>query len=268
VAFPVVLVILLYAWGTDRAVKLPPASRVRVAAVQGWTLPDLTQSTREAAARGAQAVCWPELALNNLTQDVYRLSEELGITIVTGFIELRGSGKPYNSAAVISNGEYLGAARKVHLIGKEHFKFAAGKDTRLFSPKGLPTIGAEVCYDTEFTGVTRSLAAKGAKVIFVPNSDPVTSSGILHQLHTAALCIRAAENSVVFVKADSTGLSDIIHPTGWVAAGLPMNNTGQVTGEIIVGSGPTIYTRTGDWFAWLSIIVAAAIILSTYQKRN
>jgi apolipoprotein N-acyltransferase len=262
-----VLVTIIYGWGLDRMTGLPPTERVRISAIQADSLFDLAKLSEEAASQGTQAVVWPEGSLDSLDQGVSDVSEKLNLLLVSGFTEKRIEGKPFNSAALIDRGRYLGAARKTHLLGKEKKQFAGNKDLRVFSPLSFPAAGAAICYDTNFTDVVRGLAARGARVVFVPNSDPVTPSGALHFLHGALMPIRAAENSIVMVRADRTGYSQIIHPSGWITSYLPIGEKGQITQEVILGSGPTIFTRMGDWFAWLSIAVVATVLLLMWKGK-
>lgn len=262
-----VFVVLLYGMGTDRASILQPKDRVKVSVVQGKSLFDLAKYTEEAAGQGASAVLWPELAVDDLSQGVKDLSARLGVVLVTGFPEKAGGARPFNSAAVIARGNYIGAARKTHRLGKERVLFAKNNTVRTFRPDAFPKMGVAICFDTNFTDVTRRLAASGARVIFVPNSDPPSRSGALHLLHAALMPIRAAENSVVLLRADSSGVSEIIHPSGWVVAVVPPGEQGQRTAEVVLGAGPTIFTRMGDWFAFICMAAVAFSVASVCKRR-
>lgn len=155
-----------------------------------------TQKIREVAKQGAQIVCLQELfrslyfcQTNNdqyfslaenipgpSTEVLGNLAKELGIVIVGSFFENDG-GKYYNTACVIdADGKFLGKYRKLHIPDDLPNYYS---ELYYFKPGdlGLPVfetrfgkIGVLVCWDQWFPEAARTLAAKGAEVIFYPTA--------------------------------------------------------------------------------------------------
>lgn len=129
----------------------------------------------------------------------------------------------------------------------------------------------EICFDSLYTGVTRQLAQDGAQIVAMPNFDPPTPQGVLHELHAAVLPFRAVENRVPFVRADSNGASQIVDATGHVVGQSALWATDVQIRNVALGNGRgTLFTRWGDWFAVLCVLffTAGTIRLLYSQWRN
>ncbi|MBB2924979.1 nitrilase-related carbon-nitrogen hydrolase [Cellulomonas cellasea] len=186
-------------------------SVVRVALTQtGWTgdresMTALHEDfTRQAAAQGAQVICFQELFYGpyfGITQDpaYYEYAEsvpgptterfaalaaELGIVIVLPVYEEDQPGVLYNTAAVIdADGSYLGKYRKHHIphLPKfwEKFYFRPGNLGWPVFETAVGKIGVNICYDRHFPEGWRTLALNGAEIVFNPNA---TAPGISNKL--------------------------------------------------------------------------------------
>ncbi|MBB6218973.1 putative amidohydrolase [Anaerosolibacter carboniphilus] len=109
---------------------------------------------------------------------------------------------------------------KAHLIqqAREHEFLTAGKSTEVFRLDEV-ICGAIICYDIRFPELARTVALKGAKVLFIPAQWPETRIE-----HWKALVIaRAIENQMYVVavnrigsefKADFPGKSLVVDPWG------------------------------------------------------
>ena len=140
---------------------------------------------------GAQILAFPEnlMAPRNLTADeVAQIAESLdgpfaqgiasiaagrGLWIVFTMYEHNPSGRPYNTAVVMSSdGSVAGSYRKCHLYDAhgifESDRTSAG--SHFAAPIATPfcTIGLGICYDLRFPELARSLAVAGADLILFP----------------------------------------------------------------------------------------------------
>jgi apolipoprotein N-acyltransferase len=96
----------------------------------------------------------------------------------------------------------------------------------------------------------------------MPNYDPPTPHAILHHLHAALIPFRAVENRVAFVRADPNGLSQIVDPWGRVVAETPLYRAEPLVADVPLGDGHgTLFTRLGDWFAYVCALVMVAAIV-------
>ena len=150
---------------------------------------------RDAAKKGAQIVCLPELFRSQYfcqteehknfalaeevpgksTSALEKLSRKLGVVIIASLFEKRGAGVYHNTAAIIdADGKFLGKYRKMHIpddpLYHEKFYFAPGDlgfqawDTR------HGKIGVCVCWDQWYPEAARLTALRGAQIIFYPTA--------------------------------------------------------------------------------------------------
>jgi len=216
--------------------------------------------------KNADIIVLPELSLGQETEFVRKALLETavktGAMIVAGLAE---TDPPYNAAVLVSpDGKELLRHRKIRLFGAERWRFRKGSEV-----KAHGEIGIAICFDTVFPDVVRELARQGAKIIAVPNTDPPSIGYLLHHLHAAFLPIRAIENKVTIVKADLTGLSQVIEPDGRVVAEAPLDKPVVLEAKLRVvrPTTTTPFTRFGDWFVYFCAIMAAVLLILGFAGR-
>ena len=178
--------------------------RIKVCAIQMLPSPDIDKSIDKAlsflsmaAKNGANIVCFPELFLNTWfvqskengkAEENYKLAEpfdgktinimqeyasKYNMVIIVPFFEIY-NGLYFNSTAVIDgSGEILGVYRKIYLpeIPNYYEKsyFSNGTEIPVFKTE-FATIGIQMCWDNFYPEISRSLALKGANIIFAPTA--------------------------------------------------------------------------------------------------
>jgi N-carbamoylputrescine amidase len=150
---------------------------------------------REAAKRGAQLVCLPELfraqyfcqredtALFDLAEPIpgpssealSAIARELKIVIVVSIFEKRARGLYHNTAAIIENdGTIKGLYRKMHIpddpLYYEKYYFTPGDLGFKAFDTGVTRMGTLVCWDQWYPEGARLTALQGANVIFYPTA--------------------------------------------------------------------------------------------------
>lgn len=151
--------------------------------------------TREAAGRGAQVVCLPELFASRYfcqtedaarfelaepvpgptTQALEALAAELGVTVIASLFERRAAGLYHNTAAVIDGVRgYVGKYRKMHIPDDpryyEKYYFAPGDlGFRSFDTERA-RLGVLVCWDQWYPEAARLTALTGAEILFYPTA--------------------------------------------------------------------------------------------------
>ena len=149
----------------------------------------------EAARRGAQVVCLPELfrsqyfcqredaALFDLaepipgptTQAVAAVAARCGVAVIAPVFERRSAGLYHNSLAVIdADGRTAGIYRKMHIPDDpcyyEKFYFAPGDlGFRAFDTR-FGRIGTLICWDQWYPEGARLTALQGAGILFYPTA--------------------------------------------------------------------------------------------------
>jgi N-carbamoylputrescine amidase len=155
---------------------------------------------REAAARGAQIICLPEMFNSPYfckveSQDRFNIAEpipgptvermqalarELGVVIIVPIFERRAAGVYHNSAAVVdADGSLLGVYRKMHIpddpLYYEKFYFTPGdadgptRGFKVFDTK-FARIGVLICWDQWYPEGARITSLMGAEVLFYPTA--------------------------------------------------------------------------------------------------
>lgn len=150
---------------------------------------------REAAARGAQVVCLPELfrSLYFCQSEEYApfalaepvpgpstatlgaLARELGVAIIASLFEKRAEGLYHNTAAVLdADGSYLGKYRKMHIpddpLYYEKFYFTPGDLGFKVFPTRFARLGVLICWDQWYPEGARLTALRGADILFYPTA--------------------------------------------------------------------------------------------------
>lgn len=150
---------------------------------------------REAAGKGAQIICLPEMFrsqyfcqredvdLFNLaepldgdsTQYLGKLSKELEVTVIAPIFERRGERIHHNSLAVLDEtGEISGVYRKMHIPDDpayyEKFYFTPGDLGFKTFDTTHAKIGTLICWDQWFPEGARLTALRGAEILFYPTA--------------------------------------------------------------------------------------------------
>ena len=128
------------------------------------------------------------------------------VTTIVGFTESQGPSRIFNSAAVFHRGEVIGVYRKLHPAIRRSV-YSAGEEMPVFTVAGL-TFGIVICYDSTFAEPARTMAGKGATVLFVPTNNALPASGggaeLVVDARTCDIALATA-NAVTVVRADVAG---------------------------------------------------------------
>ena len=150
---------------------------------------------REAAGRGAQVICLPELFLTQYfcqredpalfdlaeaipgptTERMTQVAKELHVSIVVSLFEKRAVGVYHNTAVMIgADGTILGKYRKMHIpddpLYYEKYYFTPGDlGFRAFDTEH-GKVGTLVCWDQWYPEGARLTAMQGAQVLFYPTA--------------------------------------------------------------------------------------------------
>jgi len=178
---------------------------VRIALVQQHASPDPADNLRrglaaaqDAADRGAQVICFAELAFERFlpqvpatpealaraepipgpTTDAFTaLAKDNNVVIVLNLFESH-AGKTFDSSPVIdADGSLLGVTRMVHITEYEHFHeqgfYAPGDNGVVVLDTRYGKIGIAICYDRHYPEYMRALAVDGAELVVVPQAGAV-----------------------------------------------------------------------------------------------
>ena len=175
------------------------------------------QYMRDAAAQGAQVICFQELFYGPyfcqvqdaafydyaesipdgpITERFQALAKELNMVTVLPMYEEEQPGILYNTAAVIdADGTYLGKYRKTHIPQVkgfwEKFYFRPGNMGYPIFDTAVGKVGVYICYDRHFPEGWRAIGLAGAQIVFNPSA---TSRGLSAYLWKLEQTSAAAAN--------------------------------------------------------------------------
>jgi predicted amidohydrolase len=153
------------------------------------------------------AECPADIAINVASGQLEALLAPLAsrsVTAIVGFTETVGGGKLYNAAAVFHDGSVVGIYRKRHPAIRRSV-YSAGDQSPVFTVGPL-SFGIMICNDSNYPELATLMAARGARVIFVPSNNnlPAERADVVASSRAVDIA-RARDNQVMIVRADVAG---------------------------------------------------------------
>lgn len=273
--------------GIDQAIKWAPA-------FQRETLEIYEALSREARAKGAEVIVWPETAAPffygweaEMSREVDRIASEARAPLIFGapWFSPSEGGKYYNSVFLLDRrGVPAGRYDKRHLVPFGEYiplrtvlffmkklteggeDFASGTGTALFPVSGGPA-GASVCYEAVFPEIIRDSVLGGARWLVNVTNDAWFGDTVAPHQHLAMARMRSVEFRRPMVRAANAGISALIDARGEVVARLGLSRRGTLSGEIAPDTRMTVYAKMGDLFA-ISCIIITFLTLCTFLRGS
>lgn len=309
-------------WGTGRMRQgewLSSGDLVRVAVLQGniaqedkWNpaLADAITSryiamTREALARGATFIVWPESSTpfyfeRDLLRGgaIRRLAKEGNATLLIGSDQVEpvrtvpGDPAPkpreryYNAAFLVKPDGAIGAVyRKIHLVpfgeyvpAKRIFFFVgpivdalsdtfdAGTEPVLL-PVGTHKVSTAICYEVIYGSLMRQFVLDGSELLTTITNDAWYGWSSAAYQHWDQAAMRAIEGGRYLARAANTGISGFVDPYGRAITKSALFEEALLVEDVRFLQERTIYSRIGDLVAWLSLAFTTAVFLATRRVR-
>jgi apolipoprotein N-acyltransferase len=126
-----------------------------------------------------------------------------------------------------------------------------------------------VCMDVNFPAPTRNYADAGTQLIAIPAADEDVSGW----QHSRTALLRGVENGLAVAWSAQRGTLMVSDPWGRVLADASTDAGAgaafaSTVADVRAGSGPTVYTRFGDWFVWLCIALTLSGLIGTAVPQN
>lgn len=248
--------------------------------------------TRQAAARGAQVVIWPESAVPGYLEYDYPVREtvlatarELGVWLIVGGPAFE-TGREYNSIYVISpQGVITTRYDKVHLVpfGEyvpwrkylpllRHYRVretdvARGAGFRLLRAAGV-TFGPMICFESVFPYISQREARLGARALVIITNDAWFLRTAAAAQHLQIGRFRAIEQGLYVARGAATGISAFIDPLGRVTQSLGLMQRGVLLGEIRPRAPDTLYCRVGPAFPTACSAAMLLWLVGAWARRR
>lgn len=311
----VVLILALSGWGAWRRMQLaslPPAHQLRVALLQGnieqdqkWDkafeeeiLSRYEHLSREAAAKGAQLIVWPETAFPFYFQSdfTYRqrlldLVRELHTPLLFGAVGWKqkrfNEVTLFNRAYLVSaSGDELGFYDKIKLAPFGEYipfhnsllffldklvvgigDFGAGTEAKVFElPQGR--FGVLICYEGIFPDLARRFVTNGAQLLINITNDAWFGRSSAPYQHLVMEAMRAIENRVPLVRSANTGFSAVITIDGQIQAQTALYETASLLEDLAWPQVRSFYASYGDMFVYLCVLATLGMLGYGHYRQS
>jgi apolipoprotein N-acyltransferase len=258
--------------------------------------------TRQALARGATFIIWPESSTPfYFEQDllrgsaIRRLAIEGKATLLLGSDQVepvraeQNREKPeervYNAAFVVRPdgrtgavyrkmhlvpfGEYVPAQRLLFFVGpivEAVSAFVPGTEAVLL-PIGDHRASTAICYEVIYADLMRQFVVNGSELLTTITNDGWYGASSAPYQHWDQAAMRSIENGRYLARAANTGISGFVDPYGRVIEKTPLFTQELLVADLRFVTARTIYTRLGDVVAWASLAITVAALLASARVR-
>lgn len=182
----------------------------------------------------------------------------------------------YNKIKLFPFGEYLPFRGRLpwHILDVDSAnEYIPGREYKIFK---LPSskFAVTICWENIFPALCRNFVKQGAEfIVNITNEARFGKSQAPYQLMVINI-FRAVENRVYIARCANTGISCIIDPFGKIVDRVEDNMKndifvqGILNGTIIPIKSKTLYTKYGDFFAWICIILTCSFVFLSIKKSN
>lgn len=171
-----------------------------------------------------------------------------------------------NQARVYSpTGELAATYNKHHLLPPFENQFTPDTERTVLEQRS-GRWGMEICKDMDFPRLSREYSRDGIGMLIVSASDFVADGW----LHGRMAILRGVEGGFSIARSANLGILTVTDDRGRVLAeqdtiaGPPFS---VAIAEVPVRHDATLYSRFGDWFAWLCMVLLLAALLRRGERR-
>jgi apolipoprotein N-acyltransferase len=198
-----------------------------------------------------------------------------------------GSLVPYNSALLFdAQGQRVLVYDKVHLVPFGEYEpfplihrvvtsvsgevggFHKGNKYVVGQLPGGNRFGVYICYEAIYPGDVRRFAAAGAQLLINISNDGWFGRSAAAEQHLRMARVRAVENRRWMVRSTNNGFTASVDPYGRIFEPLPPDVRAAADLPYDFRTDETLYTRFGDWFAWLCVLVSVILVAATFRKAT
>ncbi|WP_319560892.1 apolipoprotein N-acyltransferase [Marispirochaeta sp.] len=231
-----------------------------------------------------------------LVRDLLYYLEGQDVPFVAGNDHAENSAAPgeplvpadYNAAILFKRGEITEIYRKTHLVPfTEHFPYEnilpgmhrmlveadthfweKGTEYTVFTAAGV-RFSTPICFEDVFGYLSREFVRQGAQVIVNMTNDSWSGSVAAEMQHAGMAVFRAVENRRSVVRSTNGGITCVIDPDGRITDQLEPFTADYLIADVPVHDRrTTVYTRFGDWFAWLMLLGGIITLLYGFFRQT
>jgi apolipoprotein N-acyltransferase len=250
--------------------------------------------TREAVARGAQYVIWPESSTPFMFEEdvaggemLRALSREVNVPILFGSDQIERGETPrlYNAAFLVTpQGKIAAVYRKIHLVPfGEYIPFKSWlffvsplvESLAEFAPGGsivmLPVDGhmtsTAICYEVVYPSLIREAVEAGSELLTTITNDAWYGHSSAPYQHFELAAMRAIEQGRYLARSANTGISGIVDPYGRIVASSAIFEQVSIVDDVRLLTSRTVYSVLGDVVAYIAIALTASALMVLGRQR-
>jgi apolipoprotein N-acyltransferase len=188
-------------------------------------------------------------------------SEVAPATVIVGFDERLSASERVNSAQILAPGKPVQRYLKRHMVPGLELGYTLGKDSFVDGTRGVA-----ICKDMDFPTTIRDYGRRGVELMLVPAWDFVKDA----RMHSRMALVRGVENGFAIARAAAGGNLTASDRYGRLIAEATTSPDRPVTVSTELGlrGGGTVYTRVGDTFAWLCVVLSIALAVWRLRHRT
>jgi apolipoprotein N-acyltransferase len=142
--------------------------------------------------------------------------------------------------------------------------FQAAREVVPLDVPGFARFAPLNCYEDLRAAIAREAVHRGAaEILFAVANDGWFGATMAPFQHEALALWRAVENRRFLIRVTNTGVTDVIDPAGRVLQRLPVFQAVATVAEVSRLRLETVYSRFGDWFAWLVTAAALSVLMTS-----
>jgi apolipoprotein N-acyltransferase len=250
--------------------------------------------SRQAAARGARFIIWPESALPFFFQEdplagdaVRRLAVQTRAYLLFGSDQVERTTPPryFNSAFMVDpDGTVAAVYRKMHLVPFGEYvpakrllffagplvqavsDFSEGDRMVMLPVDGHPTSTA-ICYEVVYPDLARQAVLAGSQLLTTITNDAWFGRSSAAWQHFEMASLRAVEQGRYLARAANTGFSGIVDPYGRVLERSGLFERAALVGDVRFLTSRTVYSRIGDAFVYACGVATLAALVLTVRRK-
>jgi apolipoprotein N-acyltransferase len=161
------------------------------------------------------------------------------------------------------------------LKDRDYHWWGKGTEYTVFDAAGVK-FSTPICFEDVFGYLSRRFVNEGAQILVNMTNDSWSGSIPAEMQHMAMGVFRAVENRRTMVRGTNAGITCTIEPDGEITNIIePFTENYMIQSVPIYDESTTVYTRWGDWFVILILILSLGILsggivvrISSFVRQN
>ncbi len=147
-------------------------------------------------------------------------------------------------------------------------RFSSGEEYDLL-PFGDAKAGVMICFESHFPSLSREYVRNGADVLVEMTNDGYLGNTPVLRQHLASAVFRAVETNRPVLRVTNVGITAYINERGEVLDAADVYTEATRAWSVSKSDGKqTIYTKYGEWFAWICSFVSLALLFLCFWSRK